>query len=457
MNNTAPDSKASMSPRYRAYKDSGIAWLGEIPAHWKVKKVTRLFKTIGSGTTPPSGEDHWYNGSTHWVTTSELRETIIYNTKKKVSNATLNKFTTLKVYPPGTTLIAMYGATIGRLGILGVKACTNQACCALSEPINTDGKFIYYWLWGNKAHIINLSSGGGQPNINQDKVSELRVSIPPLLEQQAIAAYLDDKTAKLDTLIANKREQVAQLETLRKFTIQHAVTRGLNPDAPMKDSGINWLGEIPVHWEVKRLKTFLNDIEQGWSPQCENRPAEENEWAVLKVGCVNGGVFSKQENKALPESESPKKEYLINKGDVLASRANTRELLGSCCLVDNEYPRLILCDKLYRLDIQTLKLNKQFFIHFMQTRMARYQIESKATGASDSMQNIAQSVLEEMLMAIPAEHEQQAIAAYLDDKTARLDTLIANQREQIQQLETLRKVTIHDAVTGQINVSGLEV
>jgi len=325
--------------------------------------------------------------------------------------------------------------------------------------IRTDSKYLYYFARSQKFvdTVVAYSKGVSYPAINPTELGALFSLLPPLPEQQAIAAYLNDKTARLDKLIANKREQITQLETLRKVTIQHAVTKGLNPDAPMKDSGIAWLGEIPAHWKVKRLKTFLSDIEQGWSPQCENRPAEENEWAVLKVGCVNGGVFSKQENKALPENESPKKEYLINKGDVLASRANTRELLGSCCLVEDEYPRLILCDKLYRLDIQTLKLNKQFFIHFMQTRMARYQIESKATGASDSMQNIAQSVLEEILMAIPAEHEQRAIAVYLEEQTTKLDKLIANQREQIQQLETLRKVTIHDAVTGKINVSGLEV
>jgi len=456
MNNTDLDSKAPMAPRYNAYKDSGIAWLGEVPKHWSISQLKRKTK-VYSGSTPKSDNENYWDGTIEWYTPEDLGKNskkVIGSSRRKITQAGFDNCGVSLT--PSNTIVVSTRAPIGHLAMTEGFSCINQGCKSLVfKHDNSD--YFFYLFHAGKDDLKSFGQGTTFMELPKSKMESFLIAVPPLPEQQAIAAYLDEKTTRLDKLIANKREQITQLETLRNVTIQHAVTKGLSPDAPMKDSGIAWLGKVPAHWEVKRLKTFLNDIEQGWSPQCENRPAESNEWAVLKVGCVNGGVFSKQENKALPKDESPKKEYLINKGDILASRANTRELLGSCCLVDNEYPRLILCDKLYRLDIQTSQLNKQFFIHFMQTRMARYQIESKATGASDSMQNIAQSVLEEILMAIPAEHEQQAIAAYLDEQTAKLDKLIANQREQTQQLETLRKVTIHDAVTGKINVSGLEV
>jgi len=450
MNNTVIDSKTSMAPRYKAYKDSGIAWLGEIPAHWKVKKVTRLFKTIGSGTTPPSGEDRWYNGSTHWVTTSELRETIIYNTKKKVSNATLNKFTTLKVYPPGTTLIAMYGATIGRLGILGVKACTNQACCALSEPINTDGKFIYYWLWGNKAHIINLSSGGGQPNINQDKVSELRVSIPPLPEQQAIAAYLDYKTAKLDKLIANKREQIKQLETLRKVTIQDAVTKGLNPDAPMKDSGIAWLGEIPSHWKNTLIKRHYS-VQLGKMLQPSAKHDDDTKEKYLRAANIQWAGVDVSDVKTMWFSAYEKTQYVLQQGDLLISEGGD---VGRAVIWDRQESDVYIQNAINRVRGVNFSSSK-FLFYWIFTVKQNGLIEvfcNKSTIPHYTAEKVGRTQI-----LFPPLPEQRAIAAYLDYKTAKLDKLIANNREQITQLETLRKVTIHDAVTGKINVSGLEV
>jgi len=118
-----------------------------------------------------------------------------------------------------------------------------------------------------------------------------------------------------------------------------------------KDSGVEWLGEIPAHWKTKRVKHCLKLIEQGWSPSCENRIAEDDEWGVLKVGCVNGAEFNPDENKALPADLEPCQELEIKPGDVLMSRANTRELLGSTSVIKSVRPRLLLCDKLYRLKV----------------------------------------------------------------------------------------------------------
>jgi type I restriction enzyme, S subunit len=248
---------------YEKYKDSGVEWLGEIPEHWSVWKVSHGFKNIGSGTTPKSDNLAFYEGDIPWITTSELRESLIEDTAQKVTQEALKNYSALKVYPKGSIAIAMYGATIGRLGILGIDAAVNQACYVFSESKIFDLPFFYYWLWMHRPNLIALSAGGGQPNLSQDDLKQLRLPTPPLPEQQAIANFLDYKTKQIDALIAKKETLLEKLDEKRSAIISHAVTKGLDPNVPMKDSGVEWLGEIPEHWEVKRLNFLTKKIGDG--------------------------------------------------------------------------------------------------------------------------------------------------------------------------------------------------
>ena len=148
----------------------------------------------------------------------------------------------------------MYGATIGRLGIFGVEATTNQACCVLTKSNVIDNGYLYYCLQAFKQDIINLSVGGGQPNINQEIVASLKLSAPSINEQTKIVAFLDHETGEIDGLIAKQRILIKLLKEKRQAVISHAVTKGLNPSTPMKGSGVEWLGDIPEHWGVSKLK-----------------------------------------------------------------------------------------------------------------------------------------------------------------------------------------------------------
>lgn len=195
---------------YPDYKDSGVEWLGKIPVSWEMWKIAHAFHEVGSGTTPPSSSDEWYGGDVPWVTTGELRESTILDTSKKLKRHTLEQFPTLRIYPRGSIAIAMYGATIGRLGILGVKATTNQACCVMTSSEVISNTYLYYWLQAFREDIVRLSSGGGQPNINQEKVAALKVSAPSKIKQEQIANFLDHETAKIDTLI-DKQQQLIKL------------------------------------------------------------------------------------------------------------------------------------------------------------------------------------------------------------------------------------------------------
>ena len=205
-------------------KESGVEWLGEIPRHWEVWKLSHAFKQISSGTTPNTNDLRYFDGKVNWVTTSELRENTIKSTKSNVTMLALRDYPTLKIYPPGTLLIAMYGATIGRLGILGIPACTNQACCALSSSHVIDTEFGFYALYVGRNHIIQQSFGGGQPNINQEIIRSLKLPVPPLAEQRAIASYLDAETARIDRLIATNDQLIALLREKRTALISAAVT-----------------------------------------------------------------------------------------------------------------------------------------------------------------------------------------------------------------------------------------
>lgn len=217
-------------------RDSGVEWLGEIPAHWDIWKVTHGFGKIGSGTTPKSDNPLFYDGEIPWVTTSELRESVIFDTAQKVTGEAVAMHSALKVYPAGSLAIAMYGATIGRLGILGVDATFNQACCVFSDPLVFDTQFVYYWLWMRRPILISLSNGGGQPNLSQDDLKKLWIPIPDLNEQRGIVRFLDIKTSVVDEQVKKVEEVIARLSEYRSALITNAVTGKIDVrDFPIPD------------------------------------------------------------------------------------------------------------------------------------------------------------------------------------------------------------------------------
>ena len=157
--------------RYENYKDSGVEWLREIPEHWEIMKTTHVFNKIGSGTTPTSTDTKYYDGEINWLQTGDLTDNIISETSKKITYKALKDFSTLKIYPKNSLVIAMYGATIGKAGILDIETATNQACCVLSNAKQILEKYAFYWFLASKNNIISMGYGGGQPNISQDHVS----------------------------------------------------------------------------------------------------------------------------------------------------------------------------------------------------------------------------------------------------------------------------------------------
>jgi type I restriction enzyme S subunit len=295
--------------------------------------------------------------------------------------------------------------------------------------------------------------GTTMQGLNSTIIKHLAIAIPGLDEQRAIFSFLDRETAKIDALIAEQQRLIELLQEKRQAVISHAVTKGLNPDAPMKNSGIEWLGEVPEHWDVMPVKYLVASIEQGWSPQCDGFPVQdESEWGVLKVGCVNGGVFNPQENKSLPPELSPIPKLGIASGDLLVSRANTRDLVGSAAVADRDYPRLLLCDKVYRLRLDRHRCSPTFLSLFLASRAAREPIELGATGASASMVNIGQSVILNLIAGVPPVAEQCAVVQHVADMLTRLSALETEAHHAVAVLQERRSALISAAVTGQIDI-----
>ena len=206
-------------------KDSGVEWIGEIPEDWELRKISQSFDIIGSGTTPKSQEERYYDaGDVPWVITGDLNDDILNDTSKKITKEAFRDYSTLKMYQKNSLIIAMYGATIGKISLLNFEACVNQACCVLANSKILKSRFVFYWFLGNKNSIISLSYGGGQPNISQDVIKTLKIQVPPKEKQSEIVRHLEQETSKLDLTIQKIQEHIKLLEEYKKSLIHHVVT-----------------------------------------------------------------------------------------------------------------------------------------------------------------------------------------------------------------------------------------
>ena len=205
-------------------KDSGVEWIGKVPEHWKVMKTSLAFTHIGSGTTPSTSKNEYYeDDGDFWLQTGDLTDSIITDTSKKVSKIAIRECN-LKFYPTNSVVIAMYGATIGKMGLLQIECATNQACCVLPSNNHIDAKFTFYFFLSAKTDLLISAIGGGQPNISQDVIKKTKMIVPPLSEQQTIANYLDEECTKIDVQISNANHRIELLNELKQSIITEAVT-----------------------------------------------------------------------------------------------------------------------------------------------------------------------------------------------------------------------------------------
>ena len=206
-------------------KDSGIEWLGEIPEHWELWKISHAFKRIGSGTTPESGNPTYHeNGTINWLNTGDLNDGEVASCNKRITEQAMIDYTSLKIFPAGSLIMAMYGATIGKTGIIKFDTTTNQACCVFCEGEIIDLKFLQYWFLAKKENIINLAIGGGQPNISQNILKDIRVNCTSITEQLSIVKYLDLKTKEIDLVKSKAYQEIELLKEYKTALISEVVS-----------------------------------------------------------------------------------------------------------------------------------------------------------------------------------------------------------------------------------------
>ncbi|MFB7327369.1 restriction endonuclease subunit S [Streptomyces sp. NPDC056190] len=203
---------------------TGVSWMPEMASDWQLMKVGRSFVT-SSGTTPRSSEAAYFDGPHFWVNTGDLRDGAIEQPKKTVTDTALRDYPTLRIYAPGSLVVAMYGATTGRVGILKVPACVNQACCVLSELGPTSSRYAFLWFRAHREEILKLASGGGQPNISQDLVRSLKIPAPPREKQEEIVGQANSLES-----VSSRQQQLqlrrAELLTERRQALITAAVTG---------------------------------------------------------------------------------------------------------------------------------------------------------------------------------------------------------------------------------------
>jgi type I restriction enzyme S subunit len=329
------------------------------------------------------------------------------------------------------------GKPHGAIGVSGHDGIISPAYFVANIAANAEPRFVHHLL-RTRLYISEYERRGkfmppSQFDISWEDFRSISVVMPPLAAQRAIADYLDREAARIDALIAAKRRMVELLEERAVAFIEDSA----------RDAG----------WESAVLTRVIRRIEQGWSPQCDARLPDENEWGVLKVGCVNHGEFKADDAKALPVELAPREEYRVRDGDLLMSRANTRDLVGSTAVVSGVRPKTLLCDKLYRILLDERKATPRFVSLWLQTRAARSHLELEATGASDSMQNIGQDTVRRVTIPLPTREQQEAFVARCDQERTQIRKLVGAIQQQIRLLQERRQALITAAVTGDLDIA----
>ena len=344
----------------------------------------------------------------------------------------------------------MYGATIGRLGILGIPATVNQACCVFAEPLDTDIKFIYYYLQAAKEELLLSARGGGQPNLSQDDLRQLRLALPPLPTQRAIARYLDARTARIDALIARKQRLLELLAERRAALITRAVTRGLDPAAPTYDSGVDWLGDIPVGWEVKRLK-YCVDLLPGYAFSSQNYVKDETQIPLLRGINIKPNGFD-WEDAAYWDTENirPYARYLLEEDDVVLGmdRPWITSGLRVLQIKHSDLPMLLL-QRVARLRGSKM-LDSSYLYYLLHSKPFLAYFTPIVTGVS--VPHISSGQIYDFETAIPPIATQHSIVRKLKSLLDIQSKLFTETNTSIHHLQEYRSALITAAVNGEVEL-----
>jgi len=428
--------------KYEAYKDSGIAWIGMIPEGWETLKMKSVFSVI-AGATPDSSETTFWDGDIVWVTPADFKskDHYISEGKRFISQKGYESCATTIV--PAGSIVVSKRAPIGSVVIARKDLCTNQGCLSFVPTPKANSNFYYYALSVFTEALEMYGTGTTFKEISAFDFSNFRIPYPTLAEQQAIADYLDYKVGQIDTSVADINTQIEDLKAYRQAVISEAVTKGLNPDAPMKDSGIEWIGMIPEGWECTKLAWLYSNMGSGTTPDSSNYSYySENGTNWLQTGDLNDGVITSTSKHVTDLALQEKGLKIYPVGSVVIAMYGAT--IGKVGLLSIETTTNQACCVLPPTEI----MNNKYVFYLMQS--SKQILISKSVGGGQP--NISQAIIKEHRVPTPSLAEQKAIADYLDEKTSKIDTAIKSLENQRDDLNALRQTVISEAVTGKIDL-----
>jgi type I restriction enzyme S subunit len=428
---------------YPAYKNSGVEWLREIPAHWEVRKVKRLC-LVRRGASPRPIDDPIYfdeNGECAWVRIADVTASQRYleRTTQRLSTLGRSKSVALE---PGELFVSI-AATVGKPVITKIKCCIHDGFVYF-VGLHENREFLFY-LFSCGEPYKGLGKLGTQLNLNTDTIGDIYLPLPSGAEEEAIVQFLDPETAKIDALVAKKDRLIELLQEKRTVLITRAVTKGLDPNVPMKESGVEWLGEIPAHWGVKPLKVVAF-VKTGFAFSSDDFTNEGV--PLLRIGDITrNGRIDLSDAKYLPDNFLQTNEAVIVQiGDIaMAMTGATIGKVGRYCYKTPALLNQRVCifrpNRDNSADFLWYLLNANFYFEHV-----------LLTAFGGAQANISDTQLLSCFVPVPPLSEQSIIAAFLDRETMKIDALMAKVHVAIDRLKELRTALISAAVTGKIDV-----
>jgi type I restriction enzyme S subunit len=430
---------------YPKYKSSGVEWLGDVPDHWEVKAIKWETPVFRGASPRPIDDPVYFNdeGEYAWVRIADVTASHIYleETTQRLSDIGASLSVKLN---PGKLFLSI-AATVGVPCITKIKCCIHDGFVHFPR-LKSDTKFMYY-IFDCGEPYKGLGKLGTQLNLNTDTVGSIVMGFPPLLEQKAIAEFLDNETRRIDSLIGKKQRFIELLKEKRTALISRAVTKGLNLKVKMKQSGVEWLGDVPEHWVVKRLKHLVKKIidNRGRTPEFGDEGIP-----MLEVRQITEGLryptdtFEKfVEETIVAQFERDK----VNKGDILISTVGATS--GKAVMVDKQ-PNYFIAQNV--IGIRAMNYVDNAYLYY--SIISEYFVNSLfSINKANTIDNLKVSVFVNNYCLLPPLPEQQAIAAFLDRETSKIDTLVAKVGTAIEKLKEYRTALISAAVTGKIDVS----
>jgi type I restriction enzyme S subunit len=425
----------NVSP-YPKYKPSGVEWLGDVPDHWRTASLKWISRRYAGGTPDKSIQDYWEDGTIPWLNSGAVNDFYIEEPSTYITEEAYHN-SSARWISKGCLVIALagQGKTKGMVAQLGIDSTCNQSMAAICPNKNIYPRFLLWWLIRNYINIRNLAGGDQRDGLNLEMIGSIPIPVVPFSEQKLIADFIDFETKNLDELIERKEKLIELLEENRTALISRAVTKGLNPNVRFKPSGVEWLGDVPEHWEVKKLSWLF------WYSKGLNAATLTKEYAGSNAG--DFPVYSGQtENDGLMSMiDTYEFDFLspvILVTTVGAKAMTTRLLLGKFSLSQN-------CALIIPRGSQ---VNSSYYEGVLQP-LFEYEKGSISLIMQPSLRF---EDLNRFRVPLPPLDEQIKIYAYIKTETSKIDSLISKVANAIETLKEYRTAIISAAVTGKIDV-----